>query len=104
LLALADERRVSGDHVRMVRLLEEHAPEIIRRPLAINVSGALPAVMLDVGFPAQAMKGLPLLARAAGIIAHLYEETRRPIGFIMSDRADQAISYDGLSAVPETGR
>jgi citrate synthase len=51
--------------------------------------------MLDVGYPAEAMKGLPLLARAAGLVAHLYEESQRPIGFIMSNHADQAIAYDG---------
>ena len=41
------------------------------------------------------MKGLPLLARTAGLVAHLYEEMPRPIGFIMSNQADQAITYDG---------
>jgi citrate synthase len=95
LLALADERGVAGDHVRMLRLLKKHAPAIVGRALPINVSGAIPAVMLDVGYPAEAMKGLPLLARTAGLIAHLYEETRRPIGFILSTEADSAISYDG---------
>jgi citrate synthase len=95
LLRLADEHGVSGDHVRMLRLLEKHTPEITGRQLPINVSGAIPAVMLDVGYPAKAMKGLPLLARAAGLVAHLYEESLRPIGFIMSNQADQAITYDG---------
>lgn len=98
LLSLADERGVAGDHVRMLRLLEQHAPDVVGRALPINVSGAIPAVMLDVGYPAEAMKGLPLLARAAGLIAHLYEETQRPIGFILSTEADRAISYDGPAA------
>ena len=66
--------------------------------LAINVSGAIPAVMLDIGWPPEAMKGIPLLARTAGLIAHLYEESQRSIGFIMSHAADQAISYDGEEA------
>ncbi len=41
------------------------------------------------------MKGLPILARTASLIAHLYEETQRPIGFVLSSEADRAISYDG---------
>jgi citrate synthase len=101
LLQLADERRASGDHVTMLRLLEKHAPEITGRALPINVSGAIPAVMLDVGYPADAIKGLPLLARTAGLVAHLYEEMQRPIGFVMSNHADQAIGYDGPAAKPE---
>jgi citrate synthase len=100
LLKLADERRVSGDHVRMLRLLNKHAPDIVGRRLPINVTGAIPAVMLDVGYPADAMKGLPLLARTAGLVAHLYEEMQRPIGFIMSNHADQAITYDGEQSAP----
>jgi citrate synthase len=100
LLSLADERKVSGDHVRMLRLIEKHAPEITGRKLPINVSGAIPAVMLDVGYPLEAMKGLPILARTAGLVAHLYEETQRPVGFILSNAADQAIAYDG-APLPE---
>jgi citrate synthase len=98
LLNLADERGTAGDHVAMLRALEKHAKEITGRALPINVSGAIPAVMLDVGWPVDAIKGLPLLARAAGLVAHLYEEARRPIGFVMSNHADQAISYDGPAA------
>lgn len=95
LLALADEKGVSGDHIRMLRAMAAAAPKAMGRPLPINVSGAIPAVMLDVGYPLGAMKGLPVLARTASLIAHLYEETQRPIGFIMSHHADLAIEYDG---------
>jgi citrate synthase len=96
LLKLADERQASGDHIAMLRLLEKHALAITGRKLPINVSGAIPAVMLDVGWPVDAIKGLPLLARTAGLVAHLYEESQRSIGFIMSNHADQAIEYDGV--------
>ena len=95
LLKFADERGVSGDHVRMLRLLGKHAEAITGRKLPINVTGAIPAVMLDVGYPPEALKGLALLARTAGLVAHLYEELQRPIGFILSSHADEAITYDG---------
>ena len=95
LMALADEIGVSGRYVDCLRLLGKHAPEITGRPLPINVSGAIPATILDAGFPIQAVKAVPLLARAAGLSAHLYEESLRSIGFIMSNVADEAITYDG---------
>lgn len=97
LLALADTHGVSGDHVNVLRMLAKLAPDIINRPLPINVSGAIPAVMLDAGWPVDAMKGIPLLARAAGLVAHLFEESQRSIGFIMSHKADQAIAYEELA-------
>jgi len=98
LLQLADSQGASGPHIAALRVLAEAATEVMGRPLPINVSGAIPAVMLDVGWPQQAMKGIPLLARAAGLVAHLFEESQRSIGFILSHKADLAIAYDGPSA------
>jgi len=98
LLDLADANGVSGDYIATLRVLAKHAPGIIERPLPINVSGAIPAVMLDAGWPLEAMKGIPLLARSAGLMAHLFEESQRSIGFIMSNQADEAIAYDGVEA------
>lgn len=95
LLEFADARGVSGENIAVLRTIAKHAPEIMNRPLPINVSGAIPALMLDAGWPMEAMKGVPLLARAAGLVAHLYEESQRSIGFIMSHKADLAIEYDG---------
>ncbi|MBC2774608.1 citryl-CoA lyase [Rhizobium sp. AQ_MP] len=95
LLDLADSLGISGRHVETLRTLAKHAPAIMERPLPINVSGAIPAVMLDAGWPLEALKAVPLLARTAGLAAHLYEESLRSIGFIMSHHADLAISYDG---------
>lgn len=99
LLEIADGLGLSGAHVAALRHLGRHAPAIMERPLPINVSGAIPAVILDAGWPLAALKAVPLLARAGGLAAHLYEESRRPIGFILSNHADQAITYDG--AKPE---
>jgi citrate synthase len=95
LLTIADELGLSGRYIETLRLLGQHAGRIIERPLPINVSGAIPACMLDAGWPPGAMKAVPLLARAAGLSAHLFEEAQRSIGFIMSHKADQAIGYDG---------
>ena len=99
LIAIAEELGVSGRHVATLRALGKHAGRIIERPLPINVSGAIPACILDAGWPLDALKAVPLLARTAGLSAHLYEESQRPIGFIMSHRADQAIAYDGRPSV-----
>lgn len=104
LLAFSDELGVSGRYVEALRVLAKHAPGIIQRPLPINVSGAIPALMLDAGWPLEALKAVPLLARTAGLSAHLYEESLRSIGFIMSNQADLAIAYDGKLSGKEEGR
>jgi citrate synthase len=95
LLELAEEKGTSGDHIAMLLAVERAIPGVYGRTLPINVSGAIPAVMLDVGFPVTALKGLPILARTASLIGHLQEETERPIGFVLSHHAEEAIEYDG---------
>jgi citrate synthase len=95
LLALAKERGIEGKHIAMLYTIREVLPEAMGRALPINVNGAIPAVMLDVGFPLAALKGISLLARTASIIGHLQEESERPIGFIMAGAAADRIDYDG---------
>ncbi len=93
LLALAKEQGMEGAHIAMLRVIEDTLPDAIGRALPINVNGAIPAVMLDAGFPLAALKGISLLARTASLIGHLQEESERPIGFIMAGAAADRISY-----------
>jgi citrate synthase len=95
LLEVAAEAGVAARHVEIATTVEVQLPRLIGRPLALNVSGAIPAVLLDAGYPLLALKGVPLLARTAGLVAHLLEEQQRAIGFVMSHAAAQAIDYDG---------
>ncbi|MGZ3399458.1 MAG: citryl-CoA lyase [Caulobacteraceae bacterium] len=95
LLALAEELGAAGPHARAVREIEAVLPELTGRDLRMNISAAIPAALLDVGFPLGALKGAPLLARTAGLIGHLLEEQQRPIGFAMAHAASASITYDG---------
>jgi citrate synthase len=95
LLQVAAEAGLAGRHVEIATTVERLLPQLTARALALNVSGAIPAVLLDAGFPLLALKGVPLLARTAGLVAHLLEEQQRPIGFVLSHAAARAIDYDG---------
>lgn len=86
---------VAGRHIQIALIVERLLPEATGRALSLNVSGAIPAALLDAGYPVAALKGVPILARAAGLIAHLLEEQHRPIGFEMAHAASSAIGYDG---------
>jgi citrate synthase len=95
LIALAREEGVAGHFVDLVEKVGSLLPETYGRSLPLNVSGAIPAVMLDAGFPVGALKGIPILARTASLIAHLHEEASRSIGFILAGNAAEGIAYDG---------
>jgi citrate synthase len=94
ILELAEERRVSGPHLLLARQLRDAVADAWGRPLTMNVSMPIAAVMLDLGFPAATVKSVPILARTAGLLAHLAEEQRRPLGLLMAARAEEAVEYE----------
>jgi citrate synthase len=95
LLSVATECGAAGRHVEIARTVEKFLPEVTGKPLVMNVSGAIGAVLLDAGYPLLAVKGVPILARTASLVAHLLEEQERPIGFVLAHSGAAAIGYDG---------
>jgi citrate synthase len=93
ILELADARGASGPHVALARGLREAVAEEWGRPLTLNVSLPIAAVLLDLGFPAAAAKAVPILARTAGLLAHLAEEREQPLGFVLARAAEEAVEY-----------
>jgi citrate synthase len=93
ILELADERGVSGPHLLLARQLREAVADAWGRPLTMNVSMPIAAVMLDLGFPPATVKAVPILARTAGLLAHLAEEQRQPLGLHMAAKAEEAVEY-----------
>jgi citrate synthase len=85
ILELADERGASGVNVAYARRL---AAELA--PLPMNVAMAIAAVMLDLGFETDVVKSVPILARTAGLLAHLAEEREQPVGFRLARAAEEA--------------
>ena len=93
ILELADARGVSGPHVLLARSLRDAVAGAWGKPLTMNVSMPIAAVMLDLGFSSDAVKTVPILARTAGLLAHLAEEQQHPLGFLMAGKAEEAIEY-----------
>jgi citrate synthase len=94
ILELADQRGVSGRYVALAREVRDAVTEAWGRPLTMNVSMPIAAVMLDLGFPATVVKAVPILARTASLLAHLAEERQQPIGFRMAAAAEHAVEYE----------
>jgi citrate synthase len=94
ILELADERGVAGPHALLARSFHEAMVAARGKPITMNISMPIAAVMLDLGFPSSAVKGVPILARTASLIAHLAEEQGTPIGFLMAGRAEHSIAYE----------
>jgi citrate synthase len=94
ILELADARGVTGPHALLARSLREAVAEVWGKPLTMNVSMPIAAVMLDLGFAPAAVNVVPILARTAGLLAHLTEEREQPLGFRLAAGAEEAVDYE----------
>ena len=94
ILELADARGISGPNVAFARELRDAVAETWGKPLPMNVSMPIAAVLLDLGFPVAAVKSVPILARTASLLAHLAEEREQPLGFTLARAAEDAVRYE----------
>jgi citrate synthase len=94
ILELADARGVSGPHVALARCLRDAVAEVRGEPLTMNVAMPIAAVLLDLGFSSAVVKAVPILARTAGLLAHLAEEQEQPLGFLLAAKAEEAVGYE----------
>jgi citrate synthase len=91
ILALADGRAVGGPYVALARELHDAVADTWGKPLTLNVSLAIAAVLLDLGYPPFVAGAVPILARTASLLAHLQEEQEHPIGLALAARAIEPI-------------
>jgi citrate synthase len=94
ILELANARGVSAAHVQLARCFRDAVADVWRRPLPMNVSMPIAAVLLDLGYAASMVKAVPILARTAGLLAHLAEEREHPIGPLLAKTAETAVDYE----------
>jgi citrate synthase len=80
LYELARETGVAGPHLRLLELVAAAHRAQTGKALPINGAGAAGAALADLGFPPFLARAFALLARTAGLIGHLAEESERPIG------------------------
>lgn len=93
MIALARERGIAGRAVAAALALTGAAAQIWGKPLPMNVSMSIAATLRDVDVPPGLIRAAPILARTAGLIAHLIEEDETPIGFLMASNGEEAILH-----------
>lgn len=79
LLRVAEEEAIASVHTAALKvtaniLARDDGPAI--RP---NAAGASAAILCDLGYVPEDVRGFALIARAAGIFAHIVDERRAPI-------------------------
>jgi citrate synthase len=93
LLGLAERLGTAGSFVRVLEILAEEIEQETGRPLRPNVTGALAALIPDLGFPVAAVRGIVIGARVPGLVAHITEELEQ--GGKWRHASDDAVTYTG---------
>ncbi|HUC74881.1 MAG TPA: citryl-CoA lyase [Vicinamibacterales bacterium] len=96
LFQMALELEVEGEHVRLIRAAERVLADPegrFKRPLPVNVDGAIAAICADLGFAYELGNAIFLISRLPGLIAHAHEERTRQSPMRQIDPKDH--DYDG---------
>lgn len=80
LYAIAEEQGLLGPHLRLLAHVAAVNEERSGKHLPVNGAGAGGAALVDLGLPASSARGVVLIARTAGLVAHLVEEAEQPVG------------------------
>ena len=93
LFAVAEKAGVKQTHMRLLRELSKAIDAVKGRHLTINATGAIGALMLDIDVPLAAIRCFSVVARSAGLTAHLLEEKVNPAARVMWKESRNAVPY-----------
>lgn len=93
LLDLADSEGRAGSYVSALRAVGHEFDRQRGRHTTINATGAIAAVLLEIGIEADAARGVALVSRSAGLVGHVLEEARHPSARAIASATRAAVPY-----------
>ena len=94
------EPDLAGDKLRALESLSKAVDSVAGRPITLNATGAVAALLGEIGVPTNVMRGFAVISRAAGLVAHIVEEQNSPSGRFIWDTVEHAIPYVGEGGKP----
>lgn len=94
LFDIAQREGARGEHIRALQALSAAVDKAYGRHLTINVTGAVAAVLGEIGIPSKIMRGLAVVSRCAGLVGHIHEEQQIPTARTIWDLTSKNIPYE----------
>tara|TARA_R110000787_G_scaffold274979_1_gene383176 strand:+ start:22949 stop:23740 length:792 start_codon:yes stop_codon:yes gene_type:complete len=92
---------VAGTYIGALKRFSALVDDELGRHLTINATGAVAAVLLEIGVAPEIMRGFAVISRAAGLVAHIREEQTTPTARHIWDTVEETIPYVGAAPVHE---
>ena len=90
---IASDEGVLGAHMELFAAIGRVHSQILGRTLPLNGAGACGAALCDLELPVDVLRGFALLARTAGLLGHIAEEMRNPIGLDLYAHVEHETQY-----------
>lgn len=94
IVRIAQDEGVLGPHLALFTAIGRVHAQVLNKTLPLNGAGVCGAALADLGFPPATLRGFALLARTAGLLGHLAEEMRDPVGMQIYSDVDGNLDYD----------
>ncbi len=88
LFAIARENGFEGPYVALMQAVAEEAGRRLGKRLPVNATGAIAAIACELGLPWDIVRGIGVMARAIGLVAHVLEELRNPLAREMKNMVE----------------
>ena len=79
LFEIAAAGGLSGRYVSLMEEVAREASSAYKRDLPVNATGAIGAILSELEMPWRVTRGVAVMARAIGLVAHLQEELAEPL-------------------------
>lgn len=92
LFEIAADNGLSGRFVELMRAISAEASRSYGRELPVNATGAIGAIASELEIPWRVTRGLAVMARAIGLVAHVQEELEEPLAGEIWSRIEEESS------------
>ncbi len=89
LFAIAREHGFDGPYIALMNAVAAEAGRRLGKNLPCNATGAIAAVACELGLPWEIVRGIGVMARAIGLVAHVLEELRNPLAREMKTMVEE---------------
>ncbi len=94
LLRVARETGFDKRHAALLVQLSGVIDESAGRHVTINATGAIAALLLEIGMPAEIVRAIAVVSRAGGLVGHILEEQRTASARHLTRLAKDTIPYE----------
>ena len=94
LFDVSKEAGIDGPYLQLLHRLSAAVDRENGRHLTINATGAIGALLLEIGIPAEIMRAIAVVSRCGGLPGHILEEMEMPTARTLWALAEEHIPYE----------